>query len=71
MADIADQAYEQNQAAFEAEQRAKRLPEGPKATGYCLDCTAPLDPGMRWCDAHCRDRYQLRVDAERRNGRGR
>jgi len=29
-------------------------------TGFCLYCEEPMsDPGRRWCDAQCRDDWQL------------
>lgn len=27
--------------------------------GACLHCGAPLSPPQRWCDADCRDDWQL------------
>lgn len=32
-----------------------RKPEGPAATGFCLNCDHPLPEGLRWCDGLCRD----------------
>ena len=28
-------------------------------SGACLHCAAPLPPPQRWCDADCRDDWQL------------
>lgn len=36
-----------------------RAPAGPPATGVCLCCGAELADGRRWCDADCRDDWQL------------
>lgn len=69
MADVCDQAFEQNQVAFEAEQRARRMPEGPAPTGRCLNCDEEVPEGRRWCDAECMTDYQHRQAALRRLGR--
>ena len=62
MADIIDEASEWEE---ELRQRAleKRKPNGPVATGRCLDstCDEPLPNEQRWCDATCRDRYHRQV----------
>lgn len=52
--DIIDQA---NDAAelFNRAAISQRAPEGPAATGYCLNCEARLKASFRWCDAFCRD----------------
>jgi uncharacterized OB-fold protein len=34
-------------------------PTGPTATGKCLTCGAKLSPGRRWCNADCRDEWEL------------
>lgn len=36
----------------------RRAPEAPAATGICLYCAAPTEPGRRWCDADCRDEWE-------------
>lgn len=36
---------------------AQRRPTGPEAIGICHNCEAPLDAGLRWCDAECRDEW--------------
>lgn len=64
MADIIDEAGE-----WEEELRRqaldRRRPNGPAATGRCLDptCDEEQPVGQRWCNADCRDRYyrQLQV----------
>lgn len=49
---------------------AQRKPDGPAATGHCLACNALLPHGMRWCDASCREMYELDIEAMKRH-RGR
>ena len=34
-----------------------RKPEGPAATGECLNCGESLPDGLRWCDADCQHDY--------------
>lgn len=55
--DIIDQG---NEAAeiFRRSALSQKRPEGPAATGYCLNCEAHLAPGQRWCDAGCRDDWE-------------
>ena len=43
-----------------------RKPEGPKPTGNCLSCQAPLPPGLRWCDSACRDDWEIDTQHTRR-----
>lgn len=58
MADEADIA-EKEQAQLLELQLTVRKPEGPKATGACLNCGAsPLAIGHRWCNAECRDEWE-------------
>ena len=47
-----------------------RKPDGPIATGRCLSCNAELPLGHRWCDADCREDYELSIEAMKRH-RGR
>lgn len=58
MADFADlgAAREEMDRALALKVRA---PEGPVATGCCLACGVALEGGRRWCDADCRDDWQL------------
>jgi hypothetical protein len=62
--DIIDQA---NEAAdiFRRSALSQRQPEGPPATGHCLNCDARLAPKLRWCDVNCRSDWekQKRADA--------
>ena len=57
MADIFDRATELEEQAREIALRARK-PEGPKATGYCLECGEPVEEGRRWCGARCRDLWE-------------
>ncbi|MCX7083934.1 MAG: hypothetical protein NTY69_00145 [Methylococcales bacterium] len=38
--------------------KSKRITTSYVATGLCLFCDEPVDPGRRWCDAQCRDDWQ-------------
>lgn len=55
--DIIDQG---NEAAeiFRRSALSQRKPEGPAATGYCLNCDARLAPKLRWCGPPCRDDWE-------------
>lgn len=70
MTDFADEESERTEAQI-ADALAKRMPEGSKATGYCLECgeyfwKPHAVPGMvvyderRWCNAECRDMWENR-----------
>ncbi len=59
MADIFDRATEREE--MDRERALKmRKPEGPKATGYCLECGEPIGGARRWCGSECRDSWQRR-----------
>lgn len=60
MSDIIDTANDYAEVLTEAA-RQYRKPEGPKATGFCLNCEEVVAEGKRWCDAQCRDDYERRV----------
>ena len=57
--DVCDQASAVEEIIL-AEALSRRKPEGPKETGFCLNCgpDVPLPAGHRWCDAKCRDDHQ-------------
>ena len=57
MADILDQASEL-EAMLTRAATLLRKPTGPVAKGECLYCGEPLDDGLRWCDASCRDEFE-------------
>lgn len=61
--DIIDQG---NEAAelFQRAALSKRKPKGPEPTGFCLNCEAEVQLGMRWCDADCRTDWEKRTRAE-------
>ena len=53
-------------ALYRAIALTRKAPEGPPVTGECHNCAEPLPPGVRWCDADCRDDWQrLRPPAGR------
>ena len=64
MADIVDQAQDQNPDAMATRQRK---PEGPKFTGYCHYCDEPVASPKRFCDEACRDDWEVEQTAEQRN----
>ncbi len=59
MADELDLAAEREEIARNAALLARK-PEGPAATGECLECEEPVGTGVRWCCAACRDEWQRR-----------
>lgn len=58
MSDDLDIASERAQLALDAAMTVRK-PEGPAATGRCLYCGAPNHAMLRWCDADCRDEWEL------------
>lgn len=57
--DDADRASDLNEFILAANLREQSAHEQPaQATGFCLYCDAPLNPGQRWCDADCRDDWE-------------
>lgn len=66
---------DKNDAATETEELFRdlalryRAPEAPAATGRCLFCDEPLPKGRRFCDAYCRDDYDIRSRVEAGRGR--
>lgn len=60
MADEADMTGEREEREAPMRIAASRKPVGPVATGSCLFCDAkPLPEGHRWCDAGCREDWEL------------
>lgn len=57
MPDEIDRAQAQEEQLTAIAQRFRK-PEGPKATGVCLWCHDPVNPGIRWCSAGCRDDFE-------------
>lgn len=55
-----DRATQQEELAREACLKLRK-PEGPAATGHCLNCGDDLDGGQRWCDADCRVDWEART----------
>lgn len=60
MSDAADRAaeLEERARADALADMANESQDGPKATGYCLNCEAQLSPPRRWCDVECRDEWE-------------
>ena len=60
MTDVFDRASEREE--MDRERALKmRKPEGPKPTGYRLECGEPVGEGRRWCQGvECRDRWERR-----------
>ena len=46
----------------------QRKDAGPPPCGECHYCGEPLNDGRRFCDADCRDDWQKRQAAQKRNG---
>lgn len=42
----------------------QRKPEGPAATGHCLNCDARLAARQRWCDVNCRTDWEKQLRAQ-------
>lgn len=61
-ADCADKQTE----AFLKYSAMKKKPEGPEATGQCLQCGENVAAPRRWCNADCRDEYEYVIG--RRHG---
>lgn len=59
MTDELDIASELEQIARDAAITAySNKPSAAVATGVCLECSAVLANGARWCDYECRDSWQ-------------
>jgi hypothetical protein len=59
MTTIDDQASAREQQFTEYAMIVRR-PEGPPATGQCLNCGEVLCGTERWCDADCRRDWEAR-----------
>lgn len=71
MSDIYDQASDREQIDRDLAIASARKNTGTaKATGHCLWCNESLELGKRWCDAECREFWELDQQAfQRKNGR--
>lgn len=59
--DDADITSERAEKDFEICLAHSKRPEGPPATGFCLNCDKELTPyGARWCDSDCRADWMKR-----------
>lgn len=43
----------------------RRAPSGPEPCGRCYFCNSPVEPDARWCDADCRDDWQIEERARK------
>lgn len=59
-ADPTDAAADAAQFFIDDRVKNYRKKEGPEETGFCLHCKEDTPPGRRWCDADCRDKWELR-----------
>jgi len=66
MPDLADLAQIQTECLAELPRPPAKA--GPEATGYCLYCDEAIAPGLRWCNAECRDGWQAEEDRRQRRG---
>lgn len=64
MADIIDQAQDQNPDALSTRQRE---PEGPEFTGYCHYCDERVSHPRRFCNFNCATDWEIERKAEQRN----
>lgn len=71
MTDIYDQASNREQLDRDlAVNSARKANPEALAIGHCLWCNAELFGAQRWCDADCREDWELAQEAGRRH-RGR
>lgn len=71
MTDIIDYASDREQLDRDrAIDAARSTHPVAKATGRCLWCNTELTYGKRWCDAECREDWELNQESSRRH-RGR
>lgn len=61
-ADPMDRATVESEMLLAEQLRVARSTEPPAlpATGQCYNCDEGLEPGIRFCDEHCRDDYEQR-----------
>lgn len=67
--DDADRTVERTELG-EALRRRHQLKPGPEveSNGHCANCGEPATKATRFCDVSCREDWQLRQSAQRRNG---
>lgn len=70
MTDEIDMASDRDQIARDCAIAAARKAVAITATGNCFYCGEPVITGLRFCNADCRDGWQIEQDAKRRNKRG-
>lgn len=67
--DQATQVEERERAAAIAAQRDRAALEPKLADGVCANCDEVLSGTQHFCDDSCRNDYQRRESARRRNGK--
>lgn len=63
-ADTSDMAT-RHEGLFLKAALTERKPEGPLPCGRCFNCNEPVAAGVRWCDADCREDWELRENQTR------
>lgn len=66
MPDLADLAQLQTERLALLPRPAVK--SGPEATGFCLYCDEPVAPGLRWCNAECRNDWQAEENRRQHQG---
>lgn len=68
MTDIFDRASEREQLERDlAISSARKQGTAVNSTGHCLWCNAELATGRRWCDAECREDWELEQASRKRH----
>lgn len=68
MADIADLAQEDMEREAPYILAAAKKPVGPVPDGACYYCDASLLPDCPFCDAYCRDAWEIEQRRKVQNG---
>ena len=70
MTDVSDQATFREEQERELSLAAARKNTAPTllATGRCHHCEAHIGPERRFCDADCRDGWEINRQAQERRG---
>jgi hypothetical protein len=66
--DIIDRASQLEELEREAHIKARQNLIKPISNGVCLNCEEITTPTTHFCDADCRNDFELRISAQRRNG---
>lgn len=60
MSDVIDQANERAEQFLNHSIHSVKKPSVPEATGECFNCGDIILNDVRWCDADCRNDWELR-----------